>query len=341
VETERRVTVHDLAKIAGVSAMSVSRVLSGNRPVTEETARRVNQAIDATGFRLNRTARNLRQQRTLTTIAMVVDRLGDPFFSKLIHAAQNVATEHSAILVAASETSGTAQADLVPALVDRGVDGLLVQPTTTRWESQVRNGPAVALLSRTGGLDGFDGVLVDNVEGARVGIAHLLALGHRRIAVIDYGTAGPPRWREKFVDTRADRFLGLQLAYRDAGLEYDQRLWFTAGPTVEDASRATLAATQLDDPPTAFFGLHGRMTLGIVSALGPGLDGFGLVGVDDFELADMLTPRVTVVTQDPSAIGRKGAELVFARLSDPSVEVRRIEQPMELVVRGSGQGSRL
>lgn len=321
--------------------MSVSRVLSGNRPVTEETARRVHEAIEATGFRLNRTARNLRQQRTLTTLAMVVDRLGDPFFSRLIYAAQNVAAEHSGILVAASETSGMDQASLVRALIDRGVDGLLVQPTTTQWVPQLHNGPAVALLSRTGGIEGLDGVLVDNVEGARLGIAHLLSLGHRRIAVIDHGTSGPPPWREKFVDTRADRFRGLQLAYQDAGLVFDSRLWFPAGPTVEDASRATLAAVRLDEPPTAFFGLHGRMTLGIVRALGPGLDGFGLVGVDDFELADMVTPGITVVTQDPSAIGRMGAELVFARLANPAAALRRIEHPMHLVARGSGQGTRI
>lgn len=341
VETERRVTVHDLARMAGVSAMSVSRVLSGKRPVTEETARRVNAAIDATGFRLNRTARNLRQRRTLTTLAMVVDRLDDPFFGRLIRAAQNVAADNSAILVVASETSGANQLNLVTALVDRGVDGILIQPTTTEWEHLVGNGPEIALLSRTRGLTGFDGVFVDNLEGARLGISHLLHLGHRRIAIVDYDPSEPLRWREKFVDTRADRLRGVELAFQEGGIEFDPTLIFRAGPTVEDATRATLAAASLADPPTAFFSLNGRMSVGVIRALGPGLDGFGLVGVDDFELADMLNPGVTVVAQDPNSMGLTAAELLFARLAEPTREIHRIEHPMQLVVRGSSQGHRI
>jgi LacI family transcriptional regulator len=272
---------------------------------------------------------------------MIFERLDDPYYSRLVGASQVVATTNSSMLMVASPTPGVDQASLVRAFVQRGIDGLLIQPSSTDWEKEVVGGPPVVLFSRTLGAENFDAVVVDSFEGAYLATSHLISLGHRRIAVVDYGSSDPVGWTERFIDTRADRRRGYQEALRDAGIPEYPELIVLAGPTVKGASLAAQKIALSSNPPTAFFAMNNRMTVGVIAALGVRIDGFGLVGIDDFELADALVPQVTVVTQDPESLGTIGAELLFARIQSPNSPLIRIERPMKLIVRESGVGWRL
>ncbi|MGV8895231.1 MAG: LacI family DNA-binding transcriptional regulator [Rhodoglobus sp.] len=333
----KRVTVHDIAKLADVSAMTVSRVISGKQSTTTESARRVLQAIADTGFRMNRAASNLRQGQVRTTIGLVVDRLDDPFFARVMSAAQEVAVARGALLVVTSAPQGGPdnQQNTVSSLLSRSVDGLLLYPSSDE-KNLLSEGQPLVLIARTAGIEDTDAVLVDNMRGARDGVAHLIQCGHRRIGLVDFGEGPLSAPRPRFVDTRSDRLLGYEMAHIGAGLAVDHTLVEYAGRTVEGARAATLALLNRSNPPTAFFALNGRMTAGILHALGSSLGKYGLVGIDDLELADLFDPPITVVAQDPELMGRRGAEFLLDRLEDPSRPIQRLELDMKLIIRGSG-----
>ncbi len=317
--------------------MTVSRVLSGKQSTSAEAASRVRSAIEATGFRMNKAASNLRQGRILTTIALMVDRLDDPFFSQVMSAAQDVASSRGALLVVTSAPrAGHNQTDTVTSLLARSADGLLLYPSPEE-HNLVVDGQPVVLIARTAGIAGTDAVLVDNAHGARLGVSHLLEVGHTRIGLLDFGDSPLPTLPEPFVDTRADRLRGFRMAHDEAGIVVDESLIRYAGPTVEGARQATLSLLDHDNPPTAFFGLNGRMTTGVLHALGSGLAGHGLAGIDDIELADVFDPPITVVAQDPQLMGRRGAEMLLDRLENPALPLQRLELKMRLIVRGSGK----
>lgn len=341
VEPPRAVTLRDVASLAGVSTMSVSRVLSGKQQTSAEMVERVRAAIAASGYRVNKAASNLRQGRRLTTIALVVDRLDDPYFAKVISAAQAVAAERGALLVVTgTSTSGQSEDELVSSLLDRSVDGILLYPSPGETHDFLAPEHPVVLMGRSAGIADADAVLVDNESGAHLGVSHLLAMGHRRIGLIDYGEGPPPPRSANFVDTRADRIEGYRRAHREAGVPVDAGLLAVSGPLVSGARAAALRLAAAPRPPTAFFSLNSRMTVGVIHAFGSGLQGYGLVGIDDFELADVFEPPVTVVTQDPPLLGTRAARLLFDRLEQPARPFRRVELPMELIVRGSGRPTR-
>jgi LacI family transcriptional regulator len=186
----------------------------------------------------------------------------------------------------------------------------------------------VVFLDRPpGGLEA-DAVLIDNAGGARVGVEHLLSLGHRRIAVI----GDPPE-----LYTLAERLRGYRAALAARGVEFDERLLRLGAHDVAQAELAARALLRLPDPPTAIFAANNRVSVGALRALKAAKTRVALVGFDDFELADMLPLPVTVVRHDPAELGRRAAELLFRRLDGHRGAPRTVILPTELVLRGSGE----
>jgi LacI family transcriptional regulator len=164
------------------------------------------------------------------------------------------------------------------------------------------------------------------VGGGRGATEHLLALGHRRIGVV----GDPPT-----IHTIAERMAGFEHAFRAAGVPLDESLLRVGARDVLEAQVAARELLRLPDPPTAFFATNNRACVGVLRALRATGARAALVGFDDFELADMLS--VTVVRHDPREMGRRAAQLLFARLSGDERPPQRIVLPTELVVRGSGE----
>jgi LacI family transcriptional regulator len=296
----------DVAARAGVGLKTVSRVVNGEPGVTPDTERRVQEAIEALGFRRNDSARVLRKGRT-ASIGLILEDLADPFYGPLSRAVEEVARAHGALLINGSSAEDPErEQELALALCARRVDGLVVIPAGDdhRYlEPEIRAGVATVFVDRPAGRIDADVVLSDNFGGARDGVAHLIAHGHRRIGFI----GDMPR-----IHTAA----------------------------VTDPERVRRAAEEMlsgPEPVTAVFTGNNRVTVTVIRVLAEQPHPVALVGFDDIELADLLQPGVTVVAQDAAALGRTAAERLFRQLDGTFLTPERIELPTRLVMRGSGE----
>ncbi|MCT9141573.1 LacI family DNA-binding transcriptional regulator [Streptomyces violarus] len=326
-----RPTMKDVAARAGVGLKTVSRVVNGEPGVTPETEQRVQEAIDALGFRRNDSARVLRKGRT-ASIGLVLEDLADPFYGPLSRSVEEVARAHGALLINGSSAEDPErEQELVLALCARRVDGLVVIPAGDdhRYlEPELKAGVATVFVDRPAGHIEADVVLSDNFGGARGGVAHLIAHGHRRIGFI----GDMPR-----IHTAAERLRGYRAAMEDAGIPVAGS-WMSLGVT--DPERVRRAAEEMlsgPDPVTAIFAANNRVTVTVIRVLAEHARRVALVGFDDIELADLLQPGVTVVAQDASDIGRTAAERLFRQLDGTQVAPERIELPTRLITRGSGE----
>lgn len=326
-----RPTMKDVAKRAGVALKTVSRVLNGEPGVTAETASRVQAAVDELGFRRNEGARILRQGRT-ASIGLVLEDIGDPFYALLTRAIENVADRNGSLLFTGSsdEDAGRERA-LALALCARRVDGLIVSPASADHSyllPEIRAGIAVIFVDRPPhGIDA-DTVLTDNVGGARTGVNHLIRQGHRRIGFI--GDA-------PHIFTAGQRLRGYREAMAEAGLEPEDAWISMEQPTDVGVRFALTRMLSGPRPVTAVFSGNNRITVLVLREFRSLPNRPALVGFDDFELAELLSPGITVVAQDPAAMGRIAAELLYRRLAGESGPAQRIEIPTTLLVRGSGE----
>ncbi|MDK1474725.1 LacI family DNA-binding transcriptional regulator [Streptomyces sp. 549] len=327
----RRPTMKDVASHAGVGLKTVSRVVNGESGVTADTERRVREAITALGFRRNDSARILRKGRT-ASIGLVLEDLADPFYGPLSRAVEDVARVHGALLLNGSSAEDPQrEREVALAFCARRVDGLVIVPAGDDHRylaPELAAGIATVFVDRPAGHIEADAVLSENFAGARDGVAHLIARGHRRIGFIG---------DQPHIHTAAERLRGYHRAMGAAGLAVDPA-WTASGPT--DPVRVRADALRMltgPNPVTALFTGNNRVTLTVVRLLA-GLDRpVALVGFDDLELADLLDPPITVVAQDAARIGRTAAELLFRRLAGSREEPQRVELPTTLIARGSGE----
>ncbi|MGW0606755.1 LacI family DNA-binding transcriptional regulator [Streptomyces sp. NPDC002640] len=323
----------DVASRAGVGLKTVSRVVNGEPGVTSETRRRVQDAIEALGFRRNDSARVLRKGRT-ATVGLILEDLADPFYGPLSRAVEEVARAHDTLLINGSSAQDPLrERELALALCARRVDGLLVVPAGndhTYLEPEMRAGIATVFVDRPARGVEADTVLSDNHGGARSGVAHLIAHGHRRIGYIG---------DVEGIHTAAERLRGYRSAMARAGLPVRPG-WVSVGSTAPERVRRE-AERMLGgpEPVTALLTGNNRVTVTVVRVLAEREEGapVALVGFDDFELADLLRPGVTVVAQDPAGIGRVAARRLFARLDQPGLVPTVVELTTRLVARGSGE----
>ncbi|MER5772421.1 LacI family DNA-binding transcriptional regulator [Streptomyces sp. NPDC001985] len=319
----------DVAARAGVGLKTVSRVVNGEPGVTPDTERRVQEAIESLGFRRNDSARVLRKGRT-ASIGLVLEDLADPFYGPLSRAVEEVARAHGALLINGSSAEDPErEQELALALCARRVDGLIVIPAghDHRYlEPEIKAGVATVFVDRPAGRIDADTVLSDSYGGARSGVAHLIAHGHRRIGFI----GDQPR-----IHTAVERLRGYRAAMADAGLGV-RASWVSLGSTAPE--RVDAAVREMLDGPepvTAVFAGNNRVTVTAVRVLAERPDRVALVGFDDIELADLL--GITVIAQDAAALGRTAAERLFRRLDGVEGEPSRVTLETVLIPRGSGE----
>ncbi len=324
-----RPTMKDVAARAGVGLKTVSRVVNSEPGVTPDTERRVQEAIDALGFRRNDSARVLRKGRT-ASIGLVLEDLADPFYGPLSRAVEEVARAHGALLINGSSAEDPErEQELVLALCARRVDGLIVIPAGDdhRYlEPEIKAGIATVFVDRPAGHVDVDMVLSDSFGGAREGVAHLIAHGHRRIGFI----GDQPR-----IHTATERLRGYHAAMRDAGITVEDG-WVSLGSTEPERVRAAAEGMLSGpEPVTALFAGNNRVTVTAVRVIAERERPVALVGFDDIELADLL--GITVISQDAAAVGRTAAEHLFRRLDGADHAPARVELPTRLIPRGSGE----
>jgi len=325
--------MRDVAAAAGVSVMTVSRVLNGAGAVAAETAARVEQAIAELGYRRNDIARHLRQKGQVSrTIGLVVDDLGNPFYSALARAVEDAAYRRGyLVLVGSTNDDPYRERELVSAFSARQVDGLIVVPTSGNQgflSTQLAMGTPIVCADRTAkGLD-VDTVTVNNRDAAMRAVAHLLDHGHRRIAYLG---------DQRSIWTLKERYAGYRDALAAADVAVDRDLVCHGLRSRGDAAAAMERLMALPHPPTAVFGSNDLITMGAIDGLGDAAKRVALVGFDDFPLADKLSPPVTVVSQDPATIGATAAQLLFSRIDGNEGPPRWVMLLTRFVARGSGE----
>jgi LacI family transcriptional regulator len=326
-----RPTMKDVAARAGVGLKTVSRVVNGEAGVTADTAERVRAAIEALGFRRNDSARVLRKGQT-ASIGLVLEDIGNPFYSALARAVEDVAhTNGSLLFMGSSDEDPGRERTLTLAFCARRVDGLIIVPAGndhTYLLPETTAGIAVVFVDRPAGLIEADTVLTDNVGGAREGVSHLIHQGHSRIGYI--GDA-------PHIYTARQRLQGYKEAMAAAGLRAAPEWVVMAMPNPQGIRDALKQMLDGSEPVTGLLCGNNRISVIVLRELATRGASVATVGFDDFELAELLTPGVTVIAQDPSQMGRIAAGLLFRRLCGEQGPAQRIELATRLVVRGSGE----
>ncbi|MER6951265.1 LacI family DNA-binding transcriptional regulator [Nonomuraea sp. NPDC000554] len=330
----RRPTMADVAREVGVTAKTVSRVLNDEGPVAAETRERVMQAVRKLGYQPNLMARNMRVGARDAAIGLVIPEMGNPFFGTLAGGIENtVRARGLTLIVGSSSETAELEQSLIAAFLARRVSALMVVPSAAGDHRHLRGeraaGLPIVFLDRPAVGLTADSVVSANREGAAAGVGHLIGHGHRRVGFVGDLPAT--------LYTRRERFQGYRDALERSGLPFDRAL-VESGHDQEAASAATLRLLALDDPPTALFAANNLASMGVVVALArAGRKDVAVVGYDDLPLAEVLDPPLTVVAQDPAAIGGAAADLVLARLDGDRSKARRTLVPTRLIVRGSGE----
>ena len=328
-----RATMRDVAALAGVSLKTVSRVVNREPNVSAPIIAKVTRAVERLNYRHNVGASNLRSRRTGVIGALLQD-VGNSFSAGLLRALEDVARQRRHVVLTASlDEEVERERQLVGDLVGRRVDGLILMPATrdhSYLAPDLRAGLRVVFVDREPHGIVTDSVLVDNIAGALDATRHLLRQGHRRILHLgDLET----------IETAHQRQIGYEAALQAAGIRLDPDLVVTGQRTSEMGEQALLRVFDSPSPPTAVFASRNTVAIGAARALrrlGLSHD-VALVGFDDFPLADLLDPGLTVVRQDVGLIGRTAADLLYARIDGDTSPAERHLVPPTLVQRGSGE----
>lgn len=328
----QRATMADVARAAGVSLKTVSRVINGVTTVDPALSERVRLAADELSFQPNRLAALLRSGAATHTVGVVIKDISNEFYGGIAAAASEVAARHGTrLIIAHSGENPEDETEVILDLCRRRVDGLLVVPTEADHSflrAEAQRIPIVFVDREPDGLDA-DAVVIDNVGGARAGVTALLEQGHTRIAVI--------------VDTlrnhtMRDRLEGARQALKAAGMELDSGLVTTGIGAPEPAARAAAALLDTAHPPTAFFCGNNRSAQGVLQVLWQRRrHDVALVGFDDFALAALMPRPLLCVSYSLRDLGHQAAELLFRRIGGDDGPTRHVVVPTHLVARGTNE----
>ncbi|TQM65127.1 LacI family transcriptional regulator [Humibacillus xanthopallidus] len=331
-----RATMKDVAALSGVSLKTVSRVVNREAGVSPEVRERVERAVVRLDYSHNVHASNLRRSSGRTgTVGALLQDISNSFSASLLRSLEDVARDHrTAVLAASLDEEPEREIALVRGLVARRVDGLVLMPATARQEyllPELRAGlPTVFVDRLPHGVDA-DSVTVDNLAGSRHAVRHLVSHGHRRIVALgDLRT----------IQTAELRLQGYREAMQAAGLggEILERADLRTSEAAEQAV-SRLFRTGTGPRPTAIFAGRNDLAVGAVRALRAlGLvHRVAVVGFDDFPLADLLDPGLTVMRQNVGQIGAEVGRLLFARIAGDTAPPRRVIIEPTLIPRGSGE----
>ena len=326
-------TIVDVARLAGVSVSTVSHVVNGTRPVSDAKRALVEDAISQTGFVLHASARSLRRSRT-DSVGLVVSDTGQPVFADMVRGVEQEATKHGfTLLLANSAEDPEREGQALTVLRERRVDGLILaraagsDPTDLDgWRSA---GVPVVLLDRLDSAS-VDQVGVDNVAPMQALAAHLIDVGHRRIAYV----SGDMR-----VPTLVERHDGFLAALREAGLAEDPALVLSGAGTADETEKMVTDLLRSADRPMAVLSASTPIAAGVLRAVrGLGLrmpEDVAFVTFDSLPYSDLLTPPITTAVQPAIEIGRQAMRLLIRRLKNPDARPRAMRLTPEIVHRSS------
>jgi LacI family transcriptional regulator, galactose operon repressor len=312
-------TLVDVAREAGVSLKTASRALNGAPGLAPATAKKVRAVMSRLGYQPNELARGLKGRRS-AAIGMVVPNLADPFSASAVQAVQEVARKNGHVVVLTSSGGDeTLEREELETLVRRQVDGLIIAPTDGRKntvESFISANIPVVAFDRPISNTNVDSITVTNRDAVREATEHLLSHGYRRILAIGART---------HLYTGSERVAGYVSTMKRARLKKETYLIEHEDNLTPEVIKRLLTSGpgKLD----AILTLNGTTTMAVLKVLRQlgkriGTD-IALISFDDFALAEILTPSLTVVRQPSAELGRRAAELLFARMQSKNTLPRQ------------------
>ena len=328
-------TIKDVARVSGVSSMTVSRVINGGNRVRPETRQRVERAIADLGYVPSRLARGLIRQKT-GTLALIVPDVANPFFTLIVRGAEDAARRAGYRMILCDTRSDlTIEGEVIEEMIAHRVEGIAIAPVSDRSKGHLQRlakfGIQFVLIDRTVPDVDCDVVIGDSAGGARRLVDHLIALGHRRIGFIV---------ESDDVSTARDRHRGYEEALGAAGVAPDPDLLVRATVDPEGGFDGIRRLLELEEPPTAVFTVNNLVALGAIEGVrASGLevpDDVALVCFDDIEHASRLYPFLTVMAQPAETLGTLGTQLLLERIEARAPDRSRVVVlPAQFIVRRS------
>lgn len=329
----KSVTQKEVAERAGVSVAVVSYVVNnGPRPVSPETRAKVEQVIEELGYYPNELARSLSRKQT-ATIGLMLPNLMNPVYSEILESLERVCTAAGyTVMLTGTGRDPAKEQKLAETLRSKQVDGVVILPSEKPYPFlklfQQANIPMVVLEHE---LADTHCIVIDDRQGGRLAMQHLVSLGHRRIALLERDTLSPHGYL---------RGVGCREVLQEAGIPLDPALVVKtkAGQSVAYAAMQQWLA--LPNPPTAVFTHNDMLAVGVIrAALDAGLKvpaDISVVGHDDTSIIDYLNPRLTTVKFPVMEMGRRAGQIILELLQQPdSLPAQTITLPVELVIRDS------
>jgi len=330
-----RITIKDVAREAGVSHMTVSRVINKKTNISEKTRFRVLEAIRKLGYKPNTIARSLVMKKT-RLIGMIVPDINNPFFSAMVRGTEKVTHENDYnTILGDTEGSVRNEASYLDLMVQRMVDGVVL--AAPRMDDaqliQYRELIPLVVIDRHIENTGITHVWANNVEGARRGMEHLIGLGHRRIGFI----SGPVN-----VQVSLMREEGYRKALETRGISFDPDLVIRGDFLFEGGYKSLDKFLGLSSPPTGVFCSNDIMALGLLKRAkerGVNVPGdLSIVGFDNIELSSLISPPLTTVHHPIIEMGKTGVRLLLNRIVQDTNEVDEVRMKNDLIVRESTAG---
>lgn len=331
--TSHEVTIVDVAKEAGVSYSTVSRVVNNKSYVKPETRARVVKAMTRLGYQANLQARSLAGGRS-NVIGLLVTELTTQYMGEIVSGIEEVLTAHQYELMLYTTHRKKAKESAFVNMMARGLaDGLLIvlprEPEAYLRSLRQRNFPYV--LIDQFGIDEMDlSVTAANRDGGYQATNHLISLGHRRIGMIT-------GWMDMISATH--RLDGYRSALADHQIAYDDKLVFLGDFTQSSGYRGANALLDLKDPPTAIFASNDMTALGVMDAVRDrGMRvaaDISIIGFDDVPIASAVTPPLTTIRQPLSEMGLRATQMLVELIHDPDNHQSSIILPTSLILRGS------
>jgi len=324
-------TLADVAKVAGVGVMSVSRVVNGTRKVSVETEKKVRAAIRRIGYEPSEAAKILKGHRA-HVLGLIVPDIADPFFAVCANVIQLAAREAGYMtLMVASDHQATIEKQQAELMMQRQIAGLITVPMVADTDYFVRgraSGLPIVAMDRPLSDADADAVIVDNRDASMRMVEHLLQHGHRNILCVT---------DEEKIFTRLERLTGYTQCMHKAGL--NTRICMV-GPVSGTFAEQFPSILATEPRPTAIFALNDLLAVEVIRHLRHthvkiGHD-MAVVGFDDFDAATLIIPRITVVRQPVVEMGRQAVSMLLQRIEGRSTEPgKHTVLKTELIIRES------
>ena len=326
------VSIHDVARLAGVSISTASRALNRAGRVSEDTIEKVQAVADRLGYQPNAIARTMRSKQS-HAIGVIVSDISNPFYGRLVKSLERqLADQGYASFVASSNNDIATEVKLIRFLMSRKVDGIILGPCQTDSIAHVSHevaGTPTVLLDRDGRSE-LSSVKVDHFQGTTLAMQHLIGLGHTRIALLTPGSQIQPI---------QDRVKAYAQCLNASGLGYDPELVVFADSSMNFTPAQAEQLLALANPPTAFLCLGTRILAGVLAAMRKArlqipVDA-SVISIGDSDFAELHSPSITALAWDVNAVSGAISSLLLDKMQRKSTEPQTRVVAMDLVERES------